>query len=406
MCRSDTEDHSAAISFGEEIITILQDHYEGWRSIVTVKLNKTALAEYLSVVYGCPVKLRSLAALTGKGGKVRRGVKGFGYGIPYLIQFQGGRKKLEVVLSTMKRNGFGHDHEADVAQNMVLANACYNDLAKHVKAIDVGAFTSKGALKPLGDCVDFFLLTERVTGREYFHDFLRVMKQKRLSDLDRRRCLALSDYLVEIHSVRKHDANLYRRRIRDLVGHGECIMGITDGYPADTAFVTADELMRVEQKTVEWRWRIKDKAHRLCQVHGDFHPWNILFRRGADFTVLDRSRGVWGEAADDVSSLTLNYVFFSMQIFGKLQGPFEELYDMFMENYLKKTGDKELLRVIQPFYAWRALVLASPVWYPNLSTQVRQGLVNFIFNILNTEEFHPSEVNEYLQAKPDLLPGG
>jgi aminoglycoside phosphotransferase family enzyme len=32
--------------------------------------------------------------------------------------------------------------------------------------------------------------------------------------------------------------------------------------------------------------------------------------------------------------------------------------------YLKKTGDSEILEVVQPFYAWRALVVASPIWYP------------------------------------------
>ena len=35
-------------------------------------------------------------------------------------------------------------------------------------------------------------------------------------------------------------------------------------------------------------------------MHGDFHPWNLLFREGVEFSVLDRSRGEWGEPADDV----------------------------------------------------------------------------------------------------------
>jgi len=368
---------------------------------VSIQLSRNALEEYLSEVYACRAKLRRFAPLTGKGGRIRRGVKGFGYGIPYLLEFNCGRRKLAAVLSTMKRNGFGHDHEADVAQNMVLANSCYNELPKHVKAVDVGGFTAQGRLKRLGDCVDFFLLTERITGREYFHDLQRIMQKKELTNLDRKRCLALSDYLVEIHRVRTHNPNLYRRRIRDLIGHGECIMGIIDGYPPRLDFTTEEELMRLEQKTVEWRWRIKEKTNRLCRVHGDFHPWNILFRRGTDFTMLDRSRGAWGEAADDVSPLSLNYVFFSMQVFGRLEGPFEELFNMFLSNYLAKTGDRDLLRVIQPFYAWRALVLASPVWYPNLPSRIRRGLFNFIFNILESEEFQPGEVNSYLEAKAE-----
>jgi len=55
--------------------------------------------------------------------------------------------------------------------------------------------------------------------------------------------------------------------------------------------------------------RIGSWAHRLSQVHGDFHPWNVLFREGVDFTVLDRSRGERGEPADDVTAMTINYIF-------------------------------------------------------------------------------------------------
>jgi aminoglycoside phosphotransferase (APT) family kinase protein len=44
-------------------------------------------------------------------------------------------------------------------------------------------------------------------------------------------------------------------------------------------------------------------------VHGDFHPWNILFQNDCDFAVLDRSRGEWGDPADDVAPLTINYLF-------------------------------------------------------------------------------------------------
>ena len=148
---------------------------------------------------------------------------------------------------------------------------------------------------------------------------------------------------------------------------------------------------------MEWRWKLKHKTHRLSQVHGDYHPWNILFRKGTDFTVLDRSRGEWGEPADDVSALTINYIFYSLQTCGKLAGPFERLFDLFWRNYLDKTGDEEILNVIQPFYAWRSLVVASPVWYPNLPLKVRGKLFNFVRKVLETEKLELKEVNAYFK---------
>jgi len=98
-------------------------------------------------------------------------------------------------------------------------------------------------------------------------------------------------------------------------------------YPEDLDFATWGDLCEIEKKCVDWRYKIKGRTHRLCMTHGDFHPWNIMFREGADFTVLDRSRGEWGEAADDISSITMNYLFYSLQKYGELAGPFQKMFE-------------------------------------------------------------------------------
>ena len=94
-----------------------------------------------------------------------------------------------------------------------------------------------------------------------------------------------------------------------------------------------------------------------------------MFREGTDFTVLDRSRGEWGEAADDVSAMTINYFLFGLlKTDGReIDNDFKLLYETFFDVYLKETSDYELSEVIQPFYAFRGLVVASPIWYPNIS---------------------------------------
>jgi hypothetical protein len=122
-----------------------------------------------------------------------------------------------------------------------------------------------------------------------------------------------------------------------------------------------------------------------------------MFRQRLDFTVLDRSRGEWGEPADDVSAMTINYIFYSLQTFGEIKGPFLRLFLLFWRNYLDRTVDEEIMSAVQPFYAWRSLVIASPLWYPRLSVDVRKKIFRFATRLLKTKKFEFEDVESYLE---------
>lgn len=354
--------------------------------------------EYLTELYGKPVEIVRIGGLGAETGETE--LKGFGYGKPFVIDYICEGQERSAVISSMRaQKGFGHDNFADRAGIVLWQNMAYNTLPRHVRSIDAGFFTRSGGLKSAGDAEEFFILMDRVSGTEYYRDLDRIAEAGYFTQADVDRSVALSDYLVYIHSQKHDDRALYDRRIRELVGSGECIMGLIDSYPDDFEYYSKDSFERLEKECVRWRWKLKPKFERLCVVHGDFHPWNIMFRNGPDFTLLDRSRGEYGEAADDVSCLSLNYIFYSLRKYGRLDGDFKTLYDRFMENYLEKSGDFEILGCLQPFYAFRALVVASPLWYPGLDEDVRVKLFNFIDNVLADDEFDYRHVNRYFERR-------
>jgi len=353
-------------------------------------ISVAALQRYLAQLFGGDVEIMGIGAM---GEKLEDALKGYGYGTPLRIDLAVARGRRSVVLSTVKPGGFGHERMADRAAILLWEFRAFNALPRHVRALDVGGLTGDGSAKTLGDCDELFLLTELVEGTEYHRDLDRILDTGTAVALDLKRCRALAGYLAEIHAVKRGDPGLYARRIRELIGHSECILGLTDSYPQGLDYIGPPQLARIEKQCIDWRWRMKTLSHRLSQVHGDFHPWNVLFREGTDFTVLDRSRGEWGEPADDVAAMAINYLFYALRHRGALDGPFKDLWDAFFDAYLTATGDSGLLEVVQPFLCWRTLVIASPVWYPSLSRDIRTKLLNLAGNVLETTPFDPAQVD-------------
>lgn len=357
------------------------------------KLTAEKVGSYLETVEGGPVEVRSLVPLGGE--PSQRELKAFGYGIPVRVDYSREGQAETAVIETLSENVYGHQHMADRAQVLLWSYHAFNHLPRHVAALDVGVFRSDGRMDSLASAQEFFILTEFAEGREYFRDLERIRDEDQISDRDRRRVDALCDYLVTIHSRRRRRPDLYFRHLRELLGHGECVMGIADDYPLGQAGISPQRLEAIEQKCLGWRWKLKNYSHRLSEIHGDFHPWNILFREGADFTALDRARGEWGEPANDLTSITMNYVFFSLQRHAKLAGGLEELFHRFWNRYLEQTEDREILEVTAPFFAFRGLVMASPVWYPDLAEEVREGILRFVEAVLARPVFELDSVNLY-----------
>lgn len=312
-------------------------------------------------------------------------VKGYGYGEPITVMVKVGGEIKRYVVSTVREDRFGHEYISDRAGEILWSYKAFNELPNHVRAVDVGYISSDGRLYSVKDFDEFFIVTEYVEGRLYKDFLFEISELDSPREVDKEIVDKLVDYLYIIHSNKPDiDPWLYNRRLRDLIGHGECIMGIIDSYLwSGKEVVDKEFLQEVEEKSVRWRWRLRNYMNRLSTVHGDFHPWNILIDRDLNITVLDRSRGEYGEPADDVVSLTINYIFISLLTRGRFEDPYRELYKRFIERYMGLTGDYDLMKVIQPFYAWRALVVANPIWYPDIDPGIRMKILGFASKVLD-----------------------
>jgi hypothetical protein len=347
-----------------------------------------AVVAALARIEGAPVTLLHLGSIAED--RAATELKHVGYGEPALVRYRAGDRDKCAVLHTMAPNWFGHDRRSDRAALVLLAADTYGAVPRHTRVLDVGAFDAQGELVSLAGDGEFYLLTEYAEGTLYARDLREIEQRGEASARDLDRARALARYLVELHREPvPGPPERYHRALRDLAGSGEGVFGIADSYPEDGPVPLA-RLCAIEKRVVEHRWRIRKKAYRIRRTHGDFHPYNILFRDGADFTLLDASRGGLGDPADDLAALTINYVMSAVVHPESAPRGARPVWDAFWSTYLDGSGDREVCEVIPPFFAWRALVVASPVWYPSLTTAMRDALLGFAERLLDAGGFDPA----------------
>ncbi len=324
-------------------------------------------------------------------------LKALGYGAPLRIGLRtagGGERTL--VFHTATSNAFGHDRRADRAEEQLLAFDDFRLVPDHVRALDVGAVTRRGKLVSLRDAGEFYLLSEWAPGTVYADDLRRVARDGVARDGDLARAEALARWAARLHASRIAEPDRYRRAVRDLVGHGEGVFGMVDGYGADAPAAPPERLRAIEERCLAWRWRLRAKEGRLARTHGDFHPFNVVFPEGGgtSFTLLDASRGCAGDPADDVSAMAVNFVFFASSRPEAWDQGLSRLWWLFWSAYLQESGDRELLEVVAPWLAWRCLVVASPRFYPRLPAEARDRMLRLAEGALEAPAFDPAAAGE------------
>jgi hypothetical protein len=358
-----------------------------------VKIPESVVKKYLEAKEGSKVKILNYE-------KLGSGWHGTGYKVKFEVRSAKSEVK-EIVLRTLMPEGFSHDFIADRAKVFVTQHEMAQNIPGHVRSYDVSGYTKSNELISIGDAVEFFQAVEVAEGCSYGADFQRIKDSGILQKDDLRKAKLLGEYLAKLHSktfkgTKEAEVSIRRRHSRDAIGHGEMMMGVIDTYPAGFTFISKDDLTEMICKAVRYRESVKDIEYKPCRIHGDFHPGNIIFE-GVRIKLLDSSRELWGDPADDVVSLALNYIWFAVMQSGSFSGPFSMLFKAFWSAYFKNTEHKHISRTFGVHLAFRSVVVAHPVFYGAQTDATRKKIMKLTAKVLTSNSFDPSKIKEYLR---------
>ena len=111
--------------------------------------------------------------------------------------------------------------------------------------------------------------------------------------------------------------------------------------------------------------------------------WGARCFSGPRRWVRASGRGSRGEPADDVTALAINYIFFSLKNHGDIRGAYRQGLELFFKEYIRASADEEITKVVAPFFAFRAAVVANPIFYPELSQKAREKIFLFADSVLS-----------------------
>lgn len=355
-------------------------------------LTGPTIAAHLSAVLKQPVMLESSQSLTAAGNSETP----LSIVNKLSLRLGNGTRK-QIVLRQLNPGEYGLEQPEDRARHILYLARTAAQVPGYAELLDFGVFDATGRLHSLSGCGEFYVLEEFVEGRRYGEEFDTLRSACAASDRDRDVARSLADYLAALHRIDGHeDRTLYRRALRDLVGGGEGVMGLIDGYPPAFADRHSDLLQQLELACVAGVQRLRGTTRKVRATHGDFHPWNILLDTDGDIRTIDKSRADPNDPAVDVGSMLMNYLMlaFWQCWHGGAQRSLTTpagivLARDFLTRYRNASDDEGIARALPVYTAMRSAAVASPVFYPDMPEKLRTNVFSFATELAVLPEIDP-----------------
>ncbi|GAA1649528.1 phosphotransferase family protein [Actinoplanes couchii] len=279
----------------------------------------------------------------------------------------------------------GPFQQPEDAARQLLWYSRVSGLPRHPRVLATAVIDDAGHWRRLSGTARIAVIEEFVDGVPYANDLTDIRGGRSVTEHDHRRAADLARYLAEIHRDRHVDRVAHLRGLRELVGGAEGIMSVIGLYPPEFRQRHRTLLDRLQSVIFERVIELQSVVRPVAQVHGDFHPGNILFTAADELHVIDRGRTERDEPMVDIGALLVNYL--------ALGVPGTGLGQTFLNEYLAGTGDQDASTVLPVHTAMRVAAVASPAFYPDLDEDHRVAILAGGITIAQRRTLTPDDLD-------------
>ncbi len=226
-------------------------------------------------------------------------------------------------------------------------------------------------------------------GSDYFSLLLKRKNKAQIDEKDKEEIEKIVEYIKSIHSIKyehsdqKRVREVYNDGIRSVLNSPELTLMLLHDFDEYSPIMDREMQKEYLGLMYEIMHRWKNREDRLCALHGDFWGANFFFRNDGTIWVVDYSRIPWGDPGIDVGWWLAQY----LQFYYKTNNSyFKDLGELFINEYEKKTGDKEIRKTVTIALGLMGIIYVIPRFYPELDPKVGKRFLTHIMKILKEGE--------------------
>ena len=246
-------------------------------------------------------------------------------------------------------------------------------------------------LPEIRDDTEIYHIQEFASGGDSYYSMLQKRKEKLEVDAtDHKEIDKIVSYLASLHAQKYPSSDssrlkeMYNDGIRSVLSNPELTLMLLHDFDEHSPLLDRNAQKEYLGLMYDVIHRWKNRSDRLCALHGDFWGTNFFLREDGSTWVADYSRIPWADPGIDVGWWLAQYLWF----YHETRNPyFKELGELFLQQYERKTGDKEIRSAVALAFGFLGLVYIFPKFYPQLDIELGKRFIAHVMNILDKGRF-------------------